>query len=136
MRARAPMCSSTGFQVEWFTGRWAEADELATRALELADLLRDDQYRVIALYARALLDAHLGDVESARSQRRRGAGHRRRAISDALFGVQSRTVRGFLALSQGDAPRRIVNCAPCLSGCIERLARADRSRLVRTRSRR
>jgi DNA-binding CsgD family transcriptional regulator len=67
------------FQVEWFTGRWAEADELAARALALADQLRDDQYRVIALYAGALLDAHLGRVEPAR------------------------TVLGFLALSHGDA---------------------------------
>ena len=90
------------FQVEWFTGRWAEADELATRALELADQLRDDQYRVIALYARALLDAHLGRVEPART----GANEALAiadAVSDALFAVQSRTVLGFLALSQGDA---------------------------------
>jgi DNA-binding CsgD family transcriptional regulator len=90
------------FQVEWFTGCWAEADELATQALDLADQLRDDQYRVIALYARALLDAHLGRVEPART----GAADALTiadAVSDALFAVQSRTVLGFLALSRGDA---------------------------------
>jgi len=89
------------FQVEWFTGRWSEADELANDALELADQLRDDQYRVIALYARALLDAHLGRVEVART----GAAEALTiadAVSDALFAVQSRTVLGFLALSQGE----------------------------------
>jgi DNA-binding CsgD family transcriptional regulator len=89
------------FQVEWFTGCWAHADALATAALELADQLRDEQYRAIALYARALLDAHLGRVEAARA----GASESlviAEALSDSLFGLQSRTVLGFLALSSGD----------------------------------
>jgi len=90
------------FQVEWFTGRWAEADELATRALELADQLRDDQYHVIALYARALLDAHRGRVEAARTDATKALAIAD-AVSDVLFAVQSRTVLGFLALSHGDA---------------------------------
>jgi DNA-binding CsgD family transcriptional regulator len=90
------------FQVAWFTGRWAEADELATLALELADQLRDDQYRVIALYARALLDAHLGRVEPARTGATEALAIAD-AVSDALFAVQSRTVLGFLALSHGDS---------------------------------
>jgi DNA-binding CsgD family transcriptional regulator len=90
------------FQVEWFTGHWAEADELATAALELAHQLRDEQYRAIALYARALLDAHFGQVEAARA----GASESliiAEAVSDSLFALQSRTVLGFLALSCGDA---------------------------------
>ena len=89
------------FQVEWFAGCWAHADALVTAALELADQLRDEQYRAIALYARALLDAHLGRVEAARE----GASESlaiAEALSDSLFGVQSRTVLGFLALSSGD----------------------------------
>jgi DNA-binding CsgD family transcriptional regulator len=90
------------FQVEWFTGCWADADQLATHALELADQLRDDQYRVIALYARAVLDAHLGRVEAARTHATEAIAIAD-AVSDALFAVQSRTVLGFLALSQGDA---------------------------------
>jgi DNA-binding CsgD family transcriptional regulator len=90
------------FQIEWFTGRWTEADRLATEALELADQLRDEQYRGIALYARALLDAHLGSVEAGRA----GAGAAlaiAEAQSDSLFALQSRTVLGFLELSLGDA---------------------------------
>jgi ATP/maltotriose-dependent transcriptional regulator MalT len=90
------------FQVEWFTGRWSEADELATEALELADQLQDEQYRVIALYARALLDAHLGRDETARTCAADALAIAD-AVSDALFAVQSRTVLGFLALSRGDA---------------------------------
>jgi DNA-binding CsgD family transcriptional regulator len=89
------------FQVEWFTGRWARADELATAALELADQLRDKQYRAIALYARALLDAHLGRVEAARAGATESLAIAE-AVSDSLFGVQSRTVLGFLALSCAD----------------------------------
>ena len=89
------------FQVEWFTGRWAKADELAKDALELADPLRDDQYRVIALYARALLDAHLGRVEAARNGATEALAIAN-AVSDALFAIQIRTVLGFLALSDGD----------------------------------
>ncbi len=90
------------FQVEWFAGCWGQADALATAALELADQLRDEQYRAIALYARALLDAHLGRVEAARA----GACESlaiSEALSDSLFGLQSRTVLGFLALSSGDS---------------------------------
>ena len=90
------------FQVEWFTGRWGEADELAARALELADQLRDEQYRVIALYARALLDAHLGRIDRARTDATKALASAD-AVSDVLFAVQSRTVLGFLALSRGDA---------------------------------
>jgi DNA-binding CsgD family transcriptional regulator len=89
------------FQVEWFTGRWAEADELATEALELADQLQDEQYRVIALYARALLDAHFGRDETARRCATEALVIAD-AVSDALFAIQIRTVLGFLSLSHGD----------------------------------
>jgi DNA-binding CsgD family transcriptional regulator len=91
-----------GFQVEWFTGHWVEADRLAAEALQLADQLRDQQYRGIALYARALLDAHLGDLDATRACA--GAALAiADAQSDSLFGLQSRTVLGFLELSRGDA---------------------------------
>lgn len=91
-----------GFQVEWFTGRWARADRLATEALQLAGQLRDEQYRGIAHYARALLDAHLGDVEATRSSAVAALAIAD-AQSDSLFRLQSRTVLGFLELSRGDA---------------------------------
>jgi DNA-binding CsgD family transcriptional regulator len=89
------------FQVEWFTGSWEKADQLANDALELGDQLRDEQYRVIALYARALLDAHLGRIDSARAGAIEALAIAD-AVSDALFAIQIRTVLGFLALSAGD----------------------------------
>jgi DNA-binding CsgD family transcriptional regulator len=90
------------FQVEWFTGCWTEADGLASAALELAEQLRDQQYLGIARYARALLDAHLGRVDAARAGARASLAIAE-AQSDALFAVQSRTVLGFVALSEEDA---------------------------------
>ena len=90
------------FQVEWFTGRWEVADHLAAEALELADQLRDEQYRGIALYARSLLDAHLGRVDAASTAATEALAIANK-LSDSLFGLQSRTVLGFIALSSADA---------------------------------
>jgi DNA-binding CsgD family transcriptional regulator len=89
------------FQVEWFSGHWGQADRLATAALELAEQLRDEQYRGIALYARALLDAHLGRVEKAQSAATESLAIAE-VLFDSLFALQSRTVLGFLELSQGN----------------------------------
>lgn len=89
------------FQVEWFTGRWDVAGELATGALDLADQLRDHQYRVVALYARALLDAHLGEEQAAETGAREALSIADE-LSDSLFTLQIRTVLGFLELSRGD----------------------------------
>ena len=91
-----------GFQVEWFTGHWNLADHLAAEALVLADQLGDEQYRGIALYARSLLDAHLGRVAAARAAATEALAIAD-ALSDSLFGLQSRTVLGFIALSCADA---------------------------------
>ena len=90
------------FQIEWFTGHWNVADHLAAEALELADQLGDEQYRGIALYARSLLDAHLGRVDAARADATEALAIAD-ALSDSLFGLQSRTVLGFIALSCADA---------------------------------
>ncbi len=90
------------FQVEWFVGRWTAADRCATEAIELAEQLGDEQYEGVALYARALLDAHLGSTEAAREGAARALAVAK-AVSDELFGLQTRTVLGFLELSHGDA---------------------------------
>jgi DNA-binding CsgD family transcriptional regulator len=88
------------FQVEWFAGRWDQADRLASTALELAEQLRDQQYRGVALYARALIDAHLGRVEAAQSAATESLSIAE-SLADSLFALQSRTVLGFLELSTG-----------------------------------
>jgi DNA-binding CsgD family transcriptional regulator len=87
-------------QVEWYAGHWNQADGLASAALELADQLRDEQYRGIALYARALIDAHLGRVEAAQSAATESL-RIAESLADSLFALQSQTVLGFLELSAG-----------------------------------
>lgn len=89
------------FQVEWFTGRWEAAAGHVRAVVELADQLGDRQYRGIALYAQALLDAHRGEVAVARAEAGQAV-EISETISDALFGIQSRTVLGFIELSAGD----------------------------------
>ena len=89
------------FQVEWFTGQWAVADGHVRAVIELADQLSDQQYRGIALYARSLLDAHRGRIADARAEAQEAV-EISEAISDSLFGIQSRTVLGFIELSAGD----------------------------------
>jgi DNA-binding CsgD family transcriptional regulator len=89
------------FQVEWFTGQWATAATHVGAVIELADQLGDEQFRCIARYAQALLDAHRGDIPKARAAAQEAV-EISEAISDALFGLQSRTVLGFIELSVGD----------------------------------
>jgi DNA-binding CsgD family transcriptional regulator len=89
------------FQVEWFTGRWEEAGAHVRAVVELADQLGDRQYRGIALYAQALLDAHRGEIAVARAEAQEAV-EISEAISDALFEIQSRTVLGFIELSADD----------------------------------
>jgi DNA-binding CsgD family transcriptional regulator len=89
------------FQVEWFTGRWQAASRHARAVGELADQLGDQQYRGIALYAQALLDAHRGETSDARAEAQEAL-EISETISDALFGIQSRTVLGFIELSVGN----------------------------------
>jgi DNA-binding CsgD family transcriptional regulator len=99
------------FQVEWFTGRWEAAGDQVQAIAELADQLGDEQYRGIARYAQALLGAHLGQVAEARAAAQEAASISA-TISDALFGVQSRTVLGFLELSIGDAEAAVHELRP------------------------
>jgi DNA-binding CsgD family transcriptional regulator len=89
------------FQVEWFAGQWVTAATHVDAMRELADQLGDAQFRGIALYAQGLLDAHRGKPTSARAAAQEAV-EISEIISDALFGVQSRTVLGFIELSVGD----------------------------------
>ena len=89
------------FQVEWFTGHWAEADELATAALELADQLRDEQYRAIALYARALSRRPLRPSRGGTRGRYRVPGDRRGSVRLPVRSPESHRARVPRAVSRG-----------------------------------
>jgi DNA-binding CsgD family transcriptional regulator/DNA polymerase III delta prime subunit len=87
--------------LEWFAGRWDDALVHARTVLVLAEQLADDQFRGMVLHGRALVDAHRGDVEAARSAAA-GAAALADAVADAIFPVWNEAVLGHLELSLGN----------------------------------
>lgn len=87
--------------LEWFAGRWQRALAHASAALDLAEQLGDDQFRGMVLHGRALVDAHRGDVEAARSAAAEAA-EIADAVADAIFPIWNEAVLGHLELSLGE----------------------------------
>jgi DNA-binding CsgD family transcriptional regulator len=87
--------------LEWFAGRWKQAIVQADAAMELAEQLADDQFRGMVLHARALVDAHLGDVDAARAAATEAAAIAQ-AVADAIFPIWNEAVVGHLELSLGN----------------------------------
>ncbi len=87
--------------VEWYDGRPVPALTHVADALELADQLRDEQYRSMALHASSFIDAHLGLVERARSAAEHGL-RLAEALADGLFTEAHANVLGFIELSLGN----------------------------------
>jgi len=86
-------------EIECWTGDWPEADRLAAEAVTLADRTDSTAYLGSCLYARALVDAHLGRLESAQQ-----AGERILATFEAsVQAALGEWVLGFVALSRADA---------------------------------
>jgi DNA-binding CsgD family transcriptional regulator len=86
-------------EIACWTGDWETADRLAAEGIDLADRTASSAYLGSALFARGLVDAHLGRLDEARD-----AGQR---IVDVLVSSLQRAlgwwVLGFVALSAGDA---------------------------------
>ena len=87
--------------LEWFAGRWEVALERAETALELADQMRDEQFRSMVLCGKAIAEAHLGRVESARAAAEEGAAIAV-SVADGVFPIWNRAVLGHLELSLGN----------------------------------
>jgi DNA-binding CsgD family transcriptional regulator len=98
-------------EVEVRTGNWPLADQYASEYLELARQMDISANEPAALYARALVDAHLGRVEAARTAAERGS-VRAAAMGDEIFRVQNECVLGFLELSLGDPARAHARLGP------------------------
>jgi DNA-binding CsgD family transcriptional regulator len=92
-------------------GDWPLADQYASEHLELARQADNSNGEPIALYGRALVDAHLGRVESARA-----AAERSRTLAaatgDETRRVLNEWVLGFLELSLGDPARAHLRLGP------------------------
>jgi DNA-binding CsgD family transcriptional regulator len=94
-------------ELELWTGDWAVADRYARESLDAAERSEQEFARGIGYYCRALVDAHLGRIDSARSFAEQGlviAGDR----SDLWLEGICLWVLGFLELSSGafDAAER------------------------------
>jgi DNA-binding NarL/FixJ family response regulator len=54
-------------EIDCWTGRWADADRIAAEGVDLAHRVGTSAFLGSALYARGLVDAHLGRVEETRA---------------------------------------------------------------------
>ena len=89
-------------ELEFRAGNWALAARHVSGGYECAEQLGREQDLSAHLYARALLDAHLGRVEEAREAAERGMALSE-SCGDEVFRLQHLAVLGFLELSVGDA---------------------------------
>jgi DNA-binding CsgD family transcriptional regulator len=87
--------------LEWLAGRWRSALDHASSALELAEQMRDEQYRATVLNASALVHAHLGSVDEARAAARRALAISHQ-VSDETSAIWSVGVLGHLELARGN----------------------------------
>jgi DNA-binding CsgD family transcriptional regulator len=98
-------------ELEVRAGNWPLADQHASECLELARQLDTSNGEPIALYGRALVDAHLGRVEAARAAAERG-GALAAPMGDETFRMLNEHVLGFLELSVGDPARAHARLGP------------------------
>lgn len=86
-------------EIELWTGNWIRADELAAEAIEVVERSGSGSFLNNALFARGMVDAHLGRVEAAR-----GAGERILGLEyvTADGPLRGHIVLGFVAFSVGD----------------------------------
>lgn len=85
-------------EIHCWTGDWEAADRLAAAGIELADRTASSAFLGSALFARGLVDAHLGRLDEARNSGQR--------IVDLFFSPLQislgRWILGFVAFSAGD----------------------------------
>jgi DNA-binding CsgD family transcriptional regulator len=92
-------------------GDWPRADQYASEHLELARQADNANGEPVALYGRALVDAHLGRVESARAAAEQGS-TLATAMGSETWRVHNEWVLGFLELSLGDPARAHLRLGP------------------------
>jgi DNA-binding CsgD family transcriptional regulator len=98
-------------ELEVRAGRWELAEEYAREVLEMT--LGTDLWNAEAAahWACALVEAHLGRVESARAHAEAGRSHAER-LGDLVYATRCSHVLGFVALSLGDADTAVRHLAP------------------------
>ncbi len=87
-------------ELECRAGNWERADELASECFELYERRGLELQGSVPLYARALVDAHLGRVDECRAACEQGLAIAD-TVGDTIFAWQLHGVLGFLELSLG-----------------------------------
>jgi DNA-binding CsgD family transcriptional regulator len=89
-------------EIECFAGNWTASERYAALACEAAEETHQSAVRPFTLYAKALIEAHLGRVDSARAAAREGM-----ALAETVSTTPGLALNGsalaFLELSVGDA---------------------------------
>ena len=88
-------------ELELWAGRWDLANQYAHECLQAAEQTRQEAWRAVNLYIRALVDAHCARIESARTHAEEALAVGERIESPWVIGI-SLWVLGFLDLSLGD----------------------------------
>jgi DNA-binding CsgD family transcriptional regulator len=89
-------------ELEFRAGNWSLAARKAAEGYERAEQIGRGQDMSALLYARGLVDAHLGRVDEAREAAARGI-ELSELCGDEVFRLQHLSVLGFLELSVGDS---------------------------------
>lgn len=88
-------------ELECWAGNWALAERCATESWQAADQVEHRAWRTEQLYVRALIDAHLGRVESARAAAAEGLSVAA-AAQDSWIAIPLYGVLGLIELSTRD----------------------------------
>jgi DNA-binding CsgD family transcriptional regulator len=89
-------------ELECWAGNWEAAEDHARQSLQASIQLRETaHYRTIALYARALVDAHLGRTDAAREAASEGL-ELAEGVGPVTSQILNLSVLGFLELFQGN----------------------------------
>jgi DNA-binding CsgD family transcriptional regulator len=86
-------------EIACWTGDWVDADRVADECMALADRTASSAMLGSSLYARGLVDAHLGHLDEARA----AGEHIVAGFGSTTQGALGHWLLGFVALSLGDA---------------------------------
>ena len=106
-------------ELEVRAGRWQLADGYAAQTLDLTLGTESWNAEAAGHWTRAVVDAHLGRVDSAREHAETGR-RQAEALGDLAFATRCSHVLGFVALSLGDADAAVRHLGP-LRECEQRL---------------
>jgi DNA-binding CsgD family transcriptional regulator len=98
-------------RLELFAGDWAAADRYASEVLELAEQVQISNSHPVCLAHRALVDAHLGALDSARAHAEHGADLARQ-FGDRVWELKNNWAIGLAALGEGENTDAVRVLAP------------------------